>query len=72
MVKSQSAPRISDVADPAMFLAVSQERWLNYYISPPLTYSRTGSSYDRNYALIAVPVSIIHVTLLLGQPKHFY
>ncbi|XP_067948374.1 uncharacterized protein [Watersipora subatra] len=53
MVRSQAAPKISDVADPSMFLLVTRSQWLNEYISPSLFYSG-GGSYDKNMAFLAI------------------
>ena len=59
MSKSQSAPKISDVADPTMFLLVARSQWLNKYISPSLVYQKTSQPYDINYALIAIAVCLL-------------
>jgi len=58
MVRSQASPRISDVADPAMFLLVSESQWLNEYRSPALTSEvGNGAAYQKNFAFLAIAVS---------------
>ena len=64
MSKSQSAPKIADVADPTMFLLVARSQWLNKYISPSLLYQKTNQPYDINYALIAIAVCLLKTFLL--------
>jgi len=59
MVRSQSAPRIADVADPAMFLVVPRSQWLNKYISPELTSAQSLNNdvnYDKNMVFLAIQV----------------
>ncbi|XP_067949903.1 uncharacterized protein [Watersipora subatra] len=54
MVKSQEAPRINDVADPAMFLLVPQKGWLNDYLSPSPVTASSNLPYRKNFAFIAI------------------